>query len=213
MFSPQTKRNILSDPSLLLLLFSNLLTIFFALRGDFSLSTIMWIYWFQSITIGFFNFVRILSLKEFLTEGFKIDDKPAEPTQSTKIVTAFFFLFHYGFFHFGYLIFLLNIDFSKADGHSAGSTEFGFVFFMAMIFFINHLFSYFYNKPRHTKKMNIGSLMFYPYVRIFPMHLTIVMGSVVGGMLPLFLFLKTLSDAIMHVYEHRVIRAKDVSNK
>jgi hypothetical protein len=92
------QRNLFSDPSLWLLLFSNLVTIFFATKEGWNLSTIMWVYWFQSITIGLFNFIRILQLKEFSTEGFKINGQPAQPTQGTKKFTAFFFLFHYGFF-------------------------------------------------------------------------------------------------------------------
>src|SRR3990167_41606 len=161
----QSKRNLLTDPSLWFLLFSNLVTIFFATKEGWNLSTIMWVYWFQSITIGFFNFARILQLKEFSTEGFKINGQPAQPTQSTKIFTAFFFLFHYGFFHFGYLIFLLTGTFAKSYEQSLSSIELKSILLAALIFFINHLFSYFYNRPRDTKKQNIGSLMFYPYVR------------------------------------------------
>jgi hypothetical protein len=68
----------------------------------------MWAYWLQSIAIGFFNFIRILQLKELSAEGLKINGQPAQPTQSTQFFNAFFFLFHFGFFHFGYLIFILT---------------------------------------------------------------------------------------------------------
>lgn len=202
----QSKRNLLTDQSLWLLLFSNLVTIFFATKEGWNLSTIMWIYWFQSITIGFFNFVRILQLKEFSTEGFKINDQPAQPTQTTKIYTAFFFLFHYGFFHFGYLVFLLTDTFAKSYGQNLGSIELKSILLTAPIFFINHLFSYIYNRPRDTKKQNIGTLIFYPYARIIPMHLTILLGSFFVNALPFFLVLKTFSDAMMHIVEHEVIR-------
>jgi hypothetical protein len=166
----------------------------------------MWVYWFQSITIGFFNFIRILQLKEFSTEGFKINGQPVQPTQSTKIFTAFFFLFHYGFFHFVYLIFLLTGTFAKVYGNGPNFIGLKHIFLTALLFFINHLFSYFYNRPRDTKKQKIGSLMFYPYARIIPMHLTIIFSFSFGGALPLFLMLKTFADGIMHVVEHNVIR-------
>lgn len=201
----QFKRNLLTDPSLWLLLFSNLVTIFFATKEGWNLSTIMWVYWFQSITIGFFNFVRILQLKEFSTEGFKINGQPAQPTQSTKIFTAFFFLFHYGFFHFGYLIFLLTGTFGKSIG-GVSFLDTRSIFLAALLFFVNHLFSYFYNRPRDTKKQNIGSLMFYPYARIIPMHLTIILGSSFVSALPFFLVFKTFSDTVMHIVEHKVLR-------
>jgi hypothetical protein len=166
----------------------------------------MWVYWFQSITIGFFNFIRILQLKEFSTEGFKINGQPVQPTQETKIFTAFFFLFHYGFFHFVYIKFLLTGTFTKTYVNAPNFIELKYIFLTSLLFFINHLFSYFYNRPKDTKKQNVGSLMFYPYARIIPMHLTIIFGSAFVSALPLFLMLKTFADAIMHIVEHNVLR-------
>jgi len=204
--SKQLQKNSFSDPSLWFLLFSNIATIFFAITENWNLSTIIWVYWFQNITIGFFNFIRILQLKEFSAEGFKINGRPAQSTRGTKLFTAFFFLFHFGFFHFIYLKFLLSGIFTNAYGNTPNLAETKYILLTALLFFINHLFSYFYNKPRDTKKQNIGSLMFYPYVRIIPMHLVIIFGSLFGGALPLFLVLKTFADAIMHVVEHNVLR-------
>ena len=202
----QSKRNLLSDPSLWLLLFSNLVTIYFATKDGWNLPTILWVYWFQSITIGFFNFIRILQLEEFSTEGFKINGQHAQSTQSTKKFTAFFFLFHYGLFHFVYFVILLAGTFTNAYGQSIDSAALKLILLTALLFFINHLFSYYYNKPRDTKKQNIGSLMFYPYARIIPMHLTIILGSFFVDGLLFFLILKTFSDAVMHIVEHKVIR-------
>jgi len=195
----QLRRNLFGEPSLWFLLLSNLATIFFATKENWNLLTIMWIYWFQSITIGFFNFIRILQLKEFSTEGFEINGQPAQPTQGTKISTAFFFLFHYGFFHFVYIIRIFY-------GNTPNPAELKYILLTALLFFINHLFSYFYNRPRDTKKQNIGSLMFYPYARIIPMHLTMLSGSAFVDALPLFLVLKTFADCIMHIVEHNVLR-------
>ena len=78
---------------------------------------------------------------------------------------------NYGFFHFAYLIFLLTGTFTKAYGNIPNYVELKYIFLTALLFFVNHLFSYFYNRPRDTKKQNIGSLMFYPYARIIPMHI------------------------------------------
>lgn len=200
------QRNPFGDLSLWFLLFSNIATIFFAITENWNLSTILWVYWFQSITIGFFNFVRILRLKESSTEGFTINGRPAQLTQGIKLFIAFFFLFHFGLFHFIYLIFLLSGIITKAYGNTPNSAEVKYILLTALIFFINHLFSYFYNKPRDTRKQNIGSLMLYPYARIIPMHLTIILGPLFGGALPLFLILKTFADAIMHVVEHKALR-------
>ncbi len=207
----QTKKNIFSDISLWVLLFSNIITIFFAIKEGWNLSTIMWIYWFQSITIGFFNFIRILQLKEFSTENFKINNQLVKPTKGIKFLIAFFFLFHYGFFHLGYLIFLIINLFNKSFG-TLNALDFKHILFTAVLFFITHLFSYIYNKPNDTKKQNIGTLMFYPYARIIPMHLTIILGSIYSmALLPFFLTLKTFSDIIMHIVEHQFIRKGEES--
>jgi hypothetical protein len=49
--------------------------------------------------------------------------------------------------------------------------------------------------------------MFYPYLRIIPMHFTIIFGSMLPqGMLPLFVLLKTGADAGMHLVEHWLFR-------
>lgn len=43
---------------------------------------------------------------------------------------------------------------------------------MGIIFFLNHLFSFWYNKGEFKgKKPNIGNVMFSPYIRIISMHL------------------------------------------
>ncbi len=171
----------------------------------------MWVYWLQSITIGFFNFILILQLKEFSTEGFKINDRPTQPTQSTKIFTAFFFLFHFGFFHFGYLMFLLAGAFTKAYGNTLNSAELKFILLTALLFFINHLFSYFsfsyfYNKPPNTKKTK------YRLAHVLPLSKNNSNASdnnfwlFVWQCLAFILVLKTFADAIMYVVEHNVLR-------
>lgn len=201
----QVRKNLFSDRSLWFLLSSNLIVIFLAVAQGWNLSILMWIYWFQSVTIGFFNFIRMLKLKEFSTKGLTINGQPAQPTQSTKIFTAIFFLIHYGLFHFGYLIFLLTDLTRKTFSKGWNSIDFKYILLAALLFFINHLFSYIYNQPRDTKKQNIGSLMFYPYARIIPMHITLIFSSTIGATLPLFLALKTFADCIMHIVEHKII--------
>ncbi len=76
-----------------------------------------------------------------------------------------------------------------------------------MIFFFNHRYSYTWNRERDaTRKPNIGFIMFFPYVRILPMHTMILMGNHFAGdstgRLVMFLLLKTLADVAMHVIEH-----------
>ena len=52
------------------LLISNLLIALFTIIEKQSVLNMLWVYWFQSVIIGVFNFFRILSLKEFAVDGF-----------------------------------------------------------------------------------------------------------------------------------------------
>lgn len=192
-------KNYLTDFSFINLLISNLIVIILAVIQRWEVTTVLWVYWIQSIIIGFFQFLRILSLKQFSTENFIINNQPALPTAQTKTFTAFFFMLHYGFFHFIYAIFLFNFFTNKP-------MDFIYFFSGGLIFFLNHTFSYFHNKIIDEQKtQNIGTLMFTPYVRIIPMHLIVVFGAILGqSVLAVFLFLKTLADLLMHTIKHRV---------
>ena len=74
-------------------------------------------------------------------------------------------------------------------------------------FLVFHLFSYFWNRDEQRQRVpNIGHMMFFPYIRIVPMHVFILFGAfAVGpsGGLVFFLLLKTIADTAMHAFEHR----------
>lgn len=208
-------KNIFRDLSLWFLMLSNIAMIFFATNENWGLITILCVYWFQSITIGIFHFLRIMHLKEFSTERFLINGKPVQPTQSTKKRIAYFFLLHYGLFHVLYLIFLMIGASTKTYGNLPSTSELPYLFLTMLLFFGNHLFSYRYNKPKDTKKQKIGPLLFFPYARIIPMHLTIVFAatSVITDALPFFMVMKTLADGIMHIVDHAILRKGEVLEK
>lgn len=217
MATSQKYSNYLADPSVWLLLASNLLTIYFAATGGISLIIVLWIYWFQSVIIGIFNFVRILELKDFSTKDGRIGGKTLEPSSGLKIGMAFFFAFHYGFFHIGYFMFLIfglpmaallaKFDGTPADTEMFVSAGPWVVLIAAGAFFVNHLFSYLYNRKKEIKGQNLGTVMTYPYLRILPMHLICVFGLFTSGGLMIFLVLKTIADVVMHTIEHRKFRA------
>jgi len=195
------------DSSAKVLVLSNLITIVLAVVFSWSIMIILWSYWLQSIIIGFFNFFKILTLKEFSTDGYKSNGREVPATTGTKIGTAFFFAFHYGMFHLIYSFFLLGFSFASSG---ISFEEIGFVFLSGIIFFVNHLFSFLYFKSKPQKKQNIGAVMFFPYLRIIPMHTTIIFGGMflftgIGSafVLVLFLSLKTIADLAMHSIEHR----------
>lgn len=198
----------LRDPSAWMLLASNAATITLALTQHWSLIVIMWIYWWQSVVIGFFNFLRILTLQDYSTEGFTMNDRPVQPTPSAKVGAAFFFAFHYGFFHLVYAIFLVVFSLvgflgEPIDPGPTAPVSLPAVFLTGIGFAANHLYSFVHNRERDAKGRNIGQVMAAPYARIVPMHLTIILGAFLhGATLPFFLLLKAAADVVMHVREH-----------
>jgi len=198
-------KDLYSDMSLLALIGSNLLVILWALIVDWSLGDVMYVYWSQSVCIGILWFFKILALKEFSTQGMEANGRPVKANAVTKIASALFFLVHYGIFHFAYLLFIR--EFFK-------SVDFVMILPLALLFFIYQCYSYFYNKKwKPKKKPNLGEMMFFPYTRIFPMHITIVAGGFLQEELGitflskitllLFMLLKTYADILMHEKERR----------
>ena len=190
-----------ADRSTLVLLLSNLLTIAMALIQGWDVSVLMWIYWGQSVVIGYFNVHRILDLERFSTDGFRINNQAVQPTRATQRKTAAFFAMHYGMFHLVYFVFLFK------DASLDGTVSLLGAGVCVFAFYLNHRFSWRYNRAIDRARVpNIGNIMFFPYLRIIPMHLTILLGGFSNGhgtlSLLFFLLLKTAADVAMHVVEH-----------
>lgn len=181
-------KKLLSNPSVLFLIVGNLYCIWYYQKYPEDFATIVWIYWFQSIIIGFFNFLELLTAKN--TSG-DITGVNNSSKKITKGCAAWFFLFHYGTFHLVYFVFLL-VDFDSTSVKKLvlllGIATF---FLESMIGFIRH------KAIEKTEKVNIGLLFFLPYLRIIPMHLMILLPKFFG-MEPslLFLVLKMGADLL-----------------
>lgn len=196
---------LVQDRSVLFLLLSNLLTIVLALVQQWDVSSLLWIYWGQNLVIGYFNIHRIMDLDEFSTSGFKMNNKPVKPTRETQRQVAWFFAMHYGIFHLVYFVFLV-----KDSGLDSSISLFG-VMVCIFAFYLNHGFSYRYNREREAGRIpNIGNIMFFPYLRVVPMHLMVILGGVLHGSgtfyLLVFMLLKTVADVAMHVIGHAMAR-------
>lgn len=193
------------------LIVANVVTIVCACIFHWPLATLMFPYWVQSIVIGYFSRKRMLSLQRFSTEGFTVNDQPVSPNAATKRSTANFFACHYGVFHLGYLVFLL-----PALSQLRALDWLG-ISVAAASFIWNHAASYRRNiEADRAGTPNIGALMFLPYGRILPMHLTIILGGSLAGDsiygLLVFGALKTAADVMMHVVEHRVLRKSTLAS-
>ena len=202
---------LLSDRAVLGILASNALTLGVALWQDWPLVLLLWPYWLQSVVIGYYARRRILALQRFSTEGFKMGGSEVEPNEATKRATANFFAIHYGFFHFGYLVFIAVVGAVGMFGRPPGAGDYGLFALLGLAFWLTHRDSHRRNLAADVAgERNIGTLMFLPYARVFPMHLTIILGGLLGGgslALLLFTVLKTAADVLMHVVEHRWLQA------
>jgi len=183
---------------------ANGVTLAMALLLDWPLGSLLWPYWFQSVIIGIYARRRMLALRRFSTEGLKMNNQAVDPTPDTQRRMAVFFVIHYGFFHFGYAVFLMVLArFRLADLPWIALAVIGFV--------LSHERSFRENLARDLAGCpNIGTLMFLPYARVVPMHLVIIAGAgFIGGSSKIVLIgfaaLKTGADLLMHHVEHRVL--------
>jgi hypothetical protein len=203
------KKEVTSIPwkSAFVLVLSNIFATAVAVTEQWNLSKLLWIYWGQSVVMGYFNWRRIRCLKEFSTDGLKINDQPVPATKISQRQAANFFAVHYGGFHVGYFVFLFieKADLSHLEIVGAATC--------LAVFIFNHWFSFRQNIEKYiSRKPNLGSVMSFPYARILPMHLTILVGSYFNEhstrTLMLFLSLKTIADLTMHLIEHGYSRGK-----
>ncbi len=118
----------------------------------------------------------MLALTNFTTDGLTSNGKKVEATQAGARSTANFFALHYGFFHFGYCAFL-------AEGADR-LTRWDYLGFagLAISFVMSHGTSFRQNIEADLRgKPNLGVLLFLPYLRVLPMHITIIIGRGVAG--------------------------------
>jgi hypothetical protein len=190
---------------------SNVLTLAIALKLRWPLLLLMIPYWVQSVVIGWYSARRILKLDRFSTEG--TSGFEGDSPEEVKLNTVKFFAMHYGLFHFVYLFFMFVFVISgKMPGSIAvPEMDWGDLAWIAAssaMFALTHRASFKRNLEHDRKGCpNIGTLMFLPYARVLPMHLTIILGLSMGysGAVLFFGLLKTAADVLMHYVEHSVL--------
>jgi hypothetical protein len=191
-----------------------------AVLEGWDLGMTLFIYWVQSLVIGLFAVIRILSFRTDLITASPSFEKVmrgrdegdlARAALAIKLAMAGFFAFHYGFFHYGYYEFL------AALGLLAGvSLSDPFLLLACGAFFAHHAYSFFYHRETPGPAATYLKETFtYPYHRIIPLHTTIIFGTFISMIamafsvdlsmiiLVFFLGVKTLVDVRMHIRKHR----------
>jgi len=198
-----------SDPSGVLgVIATNVVAIGIAWWQHWPLVTLLWPYWIQSVIIGWYSHRRILALRQFSLESTSGFDQGSP--EATKRHTARFFTMHYGIFHLVYALFLWTFTSGGMRGvpaYPVSPLDLVLMAALTVSFVLSHRASYQRIMAADQQgRPNIGGVMFLPYLRIVPMHLTIILGlsaGYAGGML-LFATLKTAADALMHWIEYRI---------
>jgi Family of unknown function (DUF6498) len=192
-------QRIIKDPGFWFLLLMNGYLIYYYQQQPGQFNTIVWIYWMQSVLIGLFNFFDLMTVKNPDETSLSLNNRPV--AKSSMGCAAWFFLLHYGFFHFVYAIFLLVGKHSGVNGK--------LLLISAGIFVAESTLQFIRKRNSLlTEKINVGKMFFTPYIRIVPMHLMILVPSFLGitGSV-LFLVLKTVADAGMYL----LVTQKDFS--
>jgi hypothetical protein len=184
-------QRIFRDPGFWFLLLMNGYLIYYYQQQPGEFNTIVWIYWAQSVLIGLFNFFELMSVKDPDETSMTLNSQPV--SKSNMGCAAWFFLFHYGFFHFVYAIFLLVGKSSGVNGK--------LLLITAGIFITESTIQLIRRRSNlQTDKVNVGKMFFTPYLRIIPMHLMILAPAFLNMTASvIFLVLKTAADAGMYL--------------
>lgn len=183
-------KRLLTDPSFYGILALNIYFIFEFQHDRGQYDTIIWLYWTQSIIIGFFTFLEISTTSRFSSDEVKVKDTLSKQGCGT----GGFFVIHYGFFHLVYFVFLASEPgFSNLDVNFYKIAILA-VFMSQLVFFVQHKFSYRENPP------SLGKMFIQPYIRIIPMHLTILLPEFIGLSPSLiFLVLRGILDLVGYI--------------
>lgn len=196
-------KKILTDPAFYALILLNVYFIYEYKDDPKKYTSIIWMFWCQSVLIGVFNFIELLTTKTIDAKGFTINNKPADPERSRGCY-SFFFLFHYQFFHLAYFIFLLiQLGIKDIDGVFLKNALLAITVNM-IIAFIRHKQDYKNHPPR------LSTLFFAPYLRIVPMHFMILLPAFLDIKPSLVFFvLKTVFDVLGHLITTKWYWVKD----
>ena len=154
---------------------------------NWDLRPLLAIYWCQSVIIGVFNFMRMIRLKNFWTEGFTSNGEPMPETSQGKSSTAIFFAFS---------LRLLSRRVPRVRRASRlrrpGASTFGGLGNPMASICSGWWWVWCVSRrplvlvPQHAEadlagRPNMGTMMFLPYARMVPIHLTIILGFWMGS--------------------------------
>lgn len=191
-------------PSSLSLILVNLIPLFGVLFWSWDSFAIIFLYWSETVVVGFFN---VLKIKE-------ISKKPLSPFLVFFIVQYILFLFVYLFLIMHFFRASLNPVTEYLEAFRV-SIEYLFSLFISfLLIFISHGLSFQHNFISKKEFLYTSELkqLLAPYKRLLIMHIIVVFGAFGTNFygqdqtLSVAIYLiviKTSLDLIFHVFEHR----------
>jgi hypothetical protein len=200
-------RKALYDPAFWLLVALNIYCIWYLHLHPDGFASVVWIYWIQSVLIGVFNFLDLLTIQHPDPESMMVNGKPIPNNLASKGCMAFFFLFHYQFFHLVYAIFIIT--------GVKGKIDFRFLVISIAAILLELTIGFIRNKAvQKNQVVNYGKQFVIPYVRIIPMHLMILVPAFLGlSSVYIFLILKMLADLAMYLITQQLYSKPFVNTK
>lgn len=185
---------LLFDPYLWMLLLINIILLYKYEQTPQLFTTLIWLYWSQSVVYGFFNFLDMLTISRANSLAIDTEQGLKPNNGGLSISSGWVFLLHYGFFHFVYFIFLFSLK-------KTGQFEWGFFKMYLLLFIIIQLINFIQHKIQNRKRfVNISAMFFIPYFRVIPMHLCILLPAFFNwSNLTVFLVLKIICDILMYI--------------
>ena len=191
-----------------MLIAANLIPLYGVFRQSWTVFPLIFLFWMENLVIGALNVPQMLFASPF-------DRK----TWIAKLLMIPFFCFHYGVFALGHGFFVLLIFGRPSMGRMVLPTpaliarvireeklEWALIA-LAM----SHVFSVGWNYFRNREYLatSLEKLMVAPYSRVIILHVTLILGgflvmtfnSPLVGLI-LFVIVKTVVDARMHIREH-----------
>lgn len=184
-------QRIWKDPGFWVLMGVNVYLVFHYYQHPEIFTTLIWLYWCQSVLLGVFNVLDMVTVKLVAPGAYKQDGLTGI---TVKGFSAVFFIFHYGFFHLVYLVFIATMK-------PRYPIQWDFFKYFIGAFIAGQIITFVQHKILQKRTNSAaGASLLTPYIRIVPMHLTILLPSFFHiSNLGVFLVLKTAADAVMYI--------------
>src|SRR4051794_3658590 len=176
-----------------------------------SIATVVVAYWVENGVVGVINMPKIMLAGRGTTHA-------RGAAGSTAM--ALFFLVHYGLFWFVHGVFVFVLTTFARSGTLSTGIDAGSVALMALLLFASHGASFFVNYVGRGeyRRTTPGAQMAQPYLRLFILHVAIVVGfffviflNQPVALVALLVLLKTIADLALHLREHDKPNGGDVA--